>query len=204
MSDDPRPIVELRSAAVAEVRFPERIITVVAVPYESPTDKVFYKGRQYIESFARGSFAGIEARNGKVMANREHSKGRTIGKVIAFHPDAYEGLIEDVKIAKTGEGDDVLELADDGMIFPSVGFAVMKGSDQELDHRSQPNRRYIRRAFIDHQSFVEDPAYTGADIVAVRSSAEQAAEAAELEHVSTPRLDEWIQYLQSRRAGLSA
>lgn len=201
---DSRPIVELRSAAVAEVKFPERIITVVAVPYEATTDKVVYKGRQYVESFARGSFAGIEARNGKVMANREHSKGRTIGKVVAFYPDAYEGLIEDVKIAKTGEGDDVLALAEEGMIFPSVGFAVMKGSDQELDHRSTPNRRYIRRAFIDHQSFVEDPAYTGADIVAVRSSAEQAADAAMLEQACTPRLDEWVQYLQSRRAGLSA
>lgn len=210
MSDEPRPVVELRSSAVAEVRFPERIISVLAVPYETPTSNhpvipvVAYRGRQYVESFARGAFTGVEARNGKVMANREHRKGATVGKVERFDPNAHEGLIADIKIAKTPAGDETLALADEGMIFPSVGFAVVKGSDQELDHRSQPNRRYIRRAFVDHMAFTEDPAYIGADVVSVRTAAELAADAAALEHVSTPRLDEWVQYVQSRRVGLTA
>ena len=55
MSDDPRPVVELRSSQVAEVKFPQRIITVLAVPYEQPTDKVVYQGRQVTETFARGT-----------------------------------------------------------------------------------------------------------------------------------------------------
>jgi len=185
MSDDPRPVVELRSSSVAEVKFPQRIITVLAVPYEQPTDKVVYMGRQVTETFARGSFAGIESRNGKVMANREHVKGATVGKVVTFYPDASEGLLEDIKIAETPRGDEVLALANDGMIFPSVGFAVRKQSDQDFDRTN--STRYIRKAFIDHMAFVEDPAYAGA--------------VDELESdIATPRLDEWLGFIMSRRA----
>ncbi len=197
MSDDPRPVVELRSSVVAEVKFPERIITVLAVPYEQETDRVVYRGRQVVESFARGSFAGVESRNGKVMVNREHTKGRTVGKVAAFYPDSTEGLVEDIKIATTREGDDVLELANGGMIFPSIGFAVNKGSDQDLT----ANRRYIRKAFVDHMAFVEDPAYTGADVVAVRHAN---GDEPEVPSIATPRLDEWLGYVASRRAGVLA
>jgi phage head maturation protease len=197
MSDDPRPIVELRSSTVAEVKFPERIITVLAVPYEQETDKVVYRGRQVVESFARGSFAGVESRNGKVMVNREHTRGRTVGKVATFYPDASEGLIEDIKVASTLAGDETLELASGGMLFPSIGFAIAKGSDQEVTG----NRRYIKRAFVDHMAFVEDPAYTGADVVAVRHAN---GDDDELEDIATPRLNVWLEYVSSRRAGLSA
>jgi phage head maturation protease len=198
MPDDPRPVVELRSSAIAEVKYPERIITVLAVPYEQETDRVVYKGRQVVESFARGSFSGVESRNGKVMVNREHVKGKTVGKVAAFHPDAAEGLVEDIRIAETAAGDETLALAADGMVFPSIGFAVVKGSDQEVTS----NRRYIRRAFVDHMAFVEDPAYTGANVVAVRHA--NGEDEPEAEHLSTPRLDEWLTYVSSRRVGLSA
>ena len=198
MSDDPRPIVELRSSTVAEVKFPERIITVLAVPYEQETDKVVYRGRQVVESFARGSFAGVESRNGKVMANREHRKGDTVGKVEAFYPDSAEGLIEDIKIASTPRGDETLELAAGGMIFPSIGFAIAKGSDQDLT----ANRRYIRRAFVDHMAFVEDPAYTGADVVAVRHA--NGDDGPVLQDIATPRLDVWLEYVSSRRVGVLA
>lgn len=209
MSDEPRPVVELRTAAVAGVAFPDRVITVLAVPYETSTYEhpvlplVQYRGRMYAESFARGAFAGVESRNGKVMANREHVKGSTVGKVIAFHPDAHEGLIADVKIAKTLAGDETLALADEGMIFPSVGFAVVKGSDQELDHRSTPYRRYVRRAFVDHMGFTEDPAYIGARALAVRKAQDADPEMTD-EQISTPRLDEWISFLAARRAGVLA
>jgi phage head maturation protease len=197
MSDDPRPVVELRSSAIAEVKYPQRIITVLAVPYEQETDRVIYKGRQVVESFARGSFAGVESRNGKVMANREHIKGSTVGKVQTFYPDAADGLVEDIKIAETVAGDETLALAADGMIFPSIGFAVRNGSDQDYT----PGRRYIRRAFVDHMAFVEDPAYTGADVVAVRHAG---AADDPVEDIATPRLDEWLGYLSSRRAGVLA
>ncbi len=202
MSDDPRPVVELRSSAVAEVKFPQRTITVLAVPYEEPTSAVVYRGRQYIESFARSAFKGVETRNGRVMVNREHIKGSTVGKVQQFNPDAAEGLIAEVKVAATLAGDEILALADDGMAFPSIGFSIAKGSDQDLDHRSTPNRRYIRRAFVDHMAFTEDPAYIGADVVDVRRASHD--DQTEFEQITTPRLDEWVSYVSSRRVGLSA
>jgi phage head maturation protease len=137
------------------------------------------------------------------MANREHVKGSTVGKVVAFHPDAREGLIADVKIAKTLAGDETLALADEGMIFPSVGFAVVKGSDQELNHSTNPATRYVRRAFVDHMGFTEDPAYIGAGVLAVRSATDvTAAEELAAIPVSTPALDEWISWMSSRRVGV--
>ncbi len=209
MSDDPRPIVELRTAAVSDISFPDRVITVLAVPYEQSTYEhpvvplVPYRGRLYAESFARGAFTGVESRNGKVMANREHVKGSTVGKVVAFHPDHHEGLIAEVKIAKTLAGDETLALADEGMIFPSVGFAVVKGSDQELNHRSTPNTRYVRRAFVDHMGFTEDPQYVGSDVLAVRSAANVDDEP-QPPSIATPRLEEWLEYVSARRVGISA
>ena len=208
MSDDPRPVVELRSSQIAEVRFPERIITVLAVPYETPTSNhpvipvVAYRGRGYVESFARGAFTGVESRNGKVMVNREHRKGATVGKVERFDPDARDGLMADVKVARTPAGDDVLALAEEGMIFPSIGFAVRKRSDEQLDNQADPPRRYIQRAFVDHMAFTEDPAYIGADIVSVRTADETVEP--DPAPLSTPRLDEWVSYLSSRRAGVLA
>lgn len=201
MSDDLRPVVELRASTVAEVRYPERIISVLAVPYESPTEKVVYRGRQYVETFARGAFDGVEERNGRVRVNREHRKGETVGKVVAFHPDAAEGLLADIRIVESPRGDETLALAAEDMISPSIGFAIKKGSDQELDHRSTPFRRWIKRAFVDHLGLVEDPAYAGADVLAVRAAADQAAD---VTPVDTPILDDWAAYLAARRLGVAS
>ncbi|HEY3484322.1 MAG TPA: hypothetical protein VGK49_03010 [Ilumatobacteraceae bacterium] len=203
MSDEFRPVVELRSASIAEVRFPERMITVLAVPYETPTDKVLYRGRQYRETFARGAFAGVEERNGRVRVNREHRKGNTVGKVAVFHPDAREGLVADLKIVASDYGDETLALAAEDMISPSVRFAVKRGSDQELNNRSDPPTRYVRRAFVDHLGLVEDPAYDGADVLSVRAG-EEPVNAASLPQLKTPRLDEWVAYLADRRAGVAS
>lgn len=202
MDDDPRLVVELRSATISEVKYPERIVTVFAVPYESASrpGTVVFRGRQYTEVFARGAFKGVESRNGKVRVNREHRRGDTVGKVETFH-DTHEGLIADLKIVKSPAGDEVLALADEDMISPSIGFAIQKGSDQQLDTRSDPPTRYIHRAFVDHMGLVEDPAYGATGVLSVRNLS---GEPDEFEGVSTPRLDEWVSYLMSRRAGVTA
>src|SRR5690606_9848694 len=113
----------------------DRIITMLAVPYEKPTDDVVYRGRVWRESFARGAFEGVEQRNGRVRVNREHRKGNTVGKVVEFHPDTADGLVADVKIVASQKGDETLALAEEDMISPSVGFRLKKGSDQELNSR---------------------------------------------------------------------
>lgn len=199
--DDKRPVLELRNAAIAEVKFPERIITLVAVPYDKST-LVTFRGRVWEESFARSAFNGIEERAGRVRVNREHRKGNTVGKAIRFAPDSEEGLVTDLKIAETPAGDESLALAAEDMISSSVGFGV-RGSDQELDPRPEPPRRYIRRAFLDHIALVEDPAYDDAGVLAVRSDPEF-VNAATLPPLKTPVLDEWTAYLAARRLGVAS
>jgi len=206
MSEDApegRPVLELRTAQVTEVRAKERIVTLLVAPYEKPTDNVVYRGQVWRESFARGAFDGIESRAAKIRVNREHRKGNTVGKVVQFHPDAHEGLVAEVRVAPTALGDETLVLAEEDMISPSIGFRINKGSDQELNPRSRPPTRYIRRAFVDHIALVEDPAYDEAGVLAVRESPEF-VDAASLPPLNTPRLDEWTAYLASRRAGVAS
>lgn len=206
MSDDKRPVLELRSATVADVRFPERIITLLAVPYEQPTpdDKpVMYRGRAYREVFRRGSFDGIEKRSDKIRVNREHRKGDTVGKAVRFDPYSNEGLITELRMVASPRGEETLALAAEDMLSPSVGFGV-RGSDQEFDPRTKPfPTRYVNRAFLDHIALVEDPAYTGAQVIDVRGD-QEFVNAADLPHLTTPKLDEWTAYLASRRAGSAA
>ena len=74
--------VEIRSGdgfQVADVNFPKRIVTVVAMPYERPAD-VAYGQRMVTEVVSRGAFNGIEKRAGKIKANRDHTWDKTVGK----------------------------------------------------------------------------------------------------------------------------
>lgn len=203
MSDDKRPVLELRSATMAEVRFPERTITLLAVPYEQPTpvDKpVMYRGRLHTEVFRRGSFSGLEQRSDKIRVNREHRKGDTVGKVIRVDPESAEGLITEIRVVQSPRGDETLALAAEDMISPSVGFGV-RNSDQDFDRTTSPfPTRYVRRAFLDHIALVEDPAYTAADVLSVRGESDF-VNAANLPQLNTPLLDEWAAYMAARRVG---
>ena len=55
---------------------------------------------------------------------------------------------------------------------------------------SMPSAR-IMRAFWDHQAFVEDQAYEGAKVLAVRAG-QSGLTVAETPLPSTPNLDEWL------------
>jgi phage head maturation protease len=81
------------------------------------------------------------------------------------HPDK-SGLVVDAKISNTPAGDETLELAHDGALFPSIGFAA-RGGDHRLDRRTMTRR--INRAHLDHLSLVPQPAYDGARVESMRS-----------------------------------
>ena len=192
MTDDGRNApIEFRSATIAEVKFVDRMVEVVAVPYEQEA-VIEYRGEVWRESFVRGSFDGIETRAGRVRVNREHDESRTFGKVVTFHPSREEGLVAEVQVAKTPLGDEVLELANDDMLGASVAYGV-RNSDQVLD---RPYRR-IKRAFLRHLSFVEVPAYEGAGVLSVRGQ-ESVARASDLPPLVTPKIDEVLAWLNSR------
>ena len=189
----PAAPVEFRSSNVAGVNFAERIIEVVAVPYDEDAP-VEYRGEMWIERFLRGAFEGIETRSTPVRANRDHDHRRVVGKVTQFHPSRTEGLVAAARIAKTPLGDETLALADDDCLGASVGFAV-RGSDQELNRRDRT--RTIKRAFVDHLAFVPDPAYVGAGVLAVRSATDPPL-AADLPKLVTPNLDELLAWKRAR------
>ena len=200
-SEAPAAPVEFRSSSVAGVNFAQRVLELIAVPYEE-TAPVEYRGEMWNESFMRGAFDGIEKRPNRVRANRDHDGRRTVGKVTTFWPSRSEGLVAAVRIAPTPLGDETLALADEDCLGASVGFAV-RGSDQELDRRNRTRR--IRRAFMDHLAFVPDPAYQGAGVLNVRSAGMlsrqeiQAMEQLQLQPLITPSLDELIAWQRARK-----
>ena len=188
MTDNPIqvPIIEHRSAGVAvgSVDFAQRLITVIAVPYDQPA-KVEYRSEIWDESFMRGSLDGVAAAPHRVRANRSHNADLIVGKATHFWPDRNEGLVGEILIAKTPLGDETLALADGDMISASVGFGV-RPQDQLLDRRTMSRR--IRKAYLDHIAFVQTPAYDGARVLAVRDTT--GGEAAKLEPIHTPILDQ--------------
>lgn len=200
-SEEPRAPVESRAATLGEVDFPQRTIDVLAVPYEQE-GVVEYRGEIWTESFERGAFAGLEKRPERIKAFRDHepgahnrgtSKSGLVGKVTAFDPDREEGLLGTVQIAKTALGDETLQLADEGILGVSIGFAV-RGSDQVLNRAT--HQRRIRRAFVDHLAFPDEGAYPGAGVIGVRRAVPKAEDLPKLE---TPNLDEVVAWLESRR-----
>lgn len=194
------PSVETRSDGVRidGVDFGQRIITVLAVPYEQPT-QVVYRQELYDEVFSRSAFNGIEGQTRKIPATAaleipaaEHKGARVVGRVVSSDPYGEAGLISEIKISRTSVGDDTLELAADEALWPSIGFLVKNPRfDQEIDRHSKTRR--VNRAFLDHLAFVGQPAYEGAKILAMRSAAEAAVLESEAEPFSsTPLMDQFM------------
>jgi len=105
VTDEPmKAPIEFRAAEVASVNYSQRMIELVAVPYEQEA-VVEWRGDLWHETFERGSFDGIEKRPNRVRVNRDHDKTRTVGKAVAFHPSRQEGLVTELRIAKTPLGD---------------------------------------------------------------------------------------------------
>lgn len=179
--------VETRSSTLQDVNKKLRIVDVIAVPWDEETDRASWMGEVWHESFDRNAFDGIQDHAGRIQVNREHKKGLTAGRVIFADPTNEHGLFTRVKMYSTELGEETLTLADEGGAFPSVGFRVKRFSDMQINKRTKTRR--ILRAFLDHLAFVEDPAYQGAEVLAVRAGPSGLA-VAERRLPETPALDE--------------
>lgn len=179
--------VEIRTAAVANIDAEERIVTMIAIPYEQATT-VPFRGEVWNEVVERGAFAGIENSTHTYRVNRDHDKRRLVGKIVNYYPDREEGLVVDAYISKTELGDETLQLAKDGILGASVGMAI-RPTDQILDRRDGSRTRRIKRAFLDHLALVPDPAYQGAEVLAVRN--DTIVEEEFQPPILTPRLDQF-------------
>ena len=182
-------VILMRSdATLGDIHVKQRIIDIIAVPWEQETE-IMWRGEVWREVFTRGAFDGLEDHAGRVRVNREHMKGDTVGKVVMADPQNPTGLFTRVKIAQTPRGDETLALAMEDMISASVGYFVKNMSDIQLN--KQTRLRRVNRAFLDHLSMVESPAYEGAQVLAVREG--RGGSAAETKPLpETPSLDDLV------------
>ena len=158
-------------AVLADVNVKLRLIDLVAVPWDQEAE-IVYRDEYWNEVFRRGAFDGLEDHVGRIRVNREHVKGMTVGKLVWADPAAEQGLITRAKIVPSEKGDETLALAAEDMISPSVGYRVKDEAD--VRHHRRTKLREVLRAFLDHLSLVESPAYPGAQILAVREKADEA------------------------------
>jgi HK97 family phage prohead protease len=178
----------LASGGLLEVRFAERIIETVVMPYDVETSVLMPGGRWITESIAPGSFEGVERRANRIKVNRDHDIDRTVGRVVALHPSRAVGLVGELRIGRSALGDETLEYAADGILDASAGFAPFPGGETYTENRS---RRRITKAYLGHVALVPEPAYDTANVLAVRHDRNEL----ELEQRSTgptptPNLDQ--------------
>lgn len=196
MTIDEMPVVageiEERRASgpITEVRFPDRIITLVAMPYNEETARA---GGRFVESFAPGSFAGLEHRNGRIRVNREHVIGAPVGRVDVWHSDREDALVAELRVSRTPLGDETLELAADGILDASVGFLPMPGGEAWTENRS---KRRVTKAWLHHLGLTADGAYEGARVLEVRRAVEPAEPPAPVSE--TPNRDALVAMLIER------
>jgi len=192
VDDKPRSPIEFRATGELEVRYADRRIELVAMPYDTDASVVVH-GRAVTESCAPGAYDGVERRVNRVKANRDHDQQRTVGAAVALHPSRTEGLVAELRIARTPLGDETLALADDHALEASVGFAVMPGGERWLEGRS---RRRLERLYLDHIALVPEGAYD-AQVLDVRGSTGHTG-ASDGIVVPTPNLDEVLLWLRTR------
>lgn len=179
-------ILTRSDATLTDVDAKQRIIEVIAVPWEQEAE-VVWRGEVWTEVFERSAFRGIESRAGQVRVNREHRKGETVGKIIAFDSAHDRGLFTRVKVVSGPKGDELLALAEEDMVSASIGYRASKFSDVMLDKTARIRR--VKNAFLDHLSMVEDPAFEGARVLAVRDR-ESGRAIADGPLPATPLMDE--------------
>lgn len=184
----PRGAMEIRSAQVVEVRYPQRIIELIAMPYEELTvvEHPVGSGRLIREICSRGAYDGVERRANRVKVNRDHDLARTCGRAVALHPSREVGLVAELRIAQTPLGDETLALAEDEILDASAGFLPFpNGGEEWLEQRSL---RRLHRCWLGHIALVPDPAYEGANVLALRSASES-HRSPETPRAPTPNLD---------------
>jgi uncharacterized protein len=128
--------------------------------------RVVDQGRLVTETFERGALAGTDPGRIPLTATHPRDAGTLpIGVTVELEErsDAAWGAW---RVSKTAVGDEVLELARDGVpLGLSIGFAEVPGGSRWSADRQRVTRT---RAALDHVAVVRVPAYDGAGVVGVR------------------------------------
>jgi len=129
--------------------------------------RVVDRGRLVVETFERGALHGTDPARVPLTATHPRDAGTLpIGVTVELRDEA-DALHGAWHVSKTAIGDEVLELARDGVpLGLSVGFAEVPGGSRWNAERIRVTRT---RAALDHIAVVRVPAYAGAGVVGVRS-----------------------------------
>lgn len=168
--------IHFRAATVADVSFPDRTIELIVTPYETPTVVNDYGRSGVTEIVSRGAYDGIERRANRVRVNRDHDVHRTCGRALKFWPDRDDGLVAELRIARTELGDETLALADEEILDASAGFGLLKDDNGKVrvDALVWETRDRVRlnHLWLAHIALTPDPAYESAQVLAVRNKAD--------------------------------
>jgi len=138
----------------------------VLLPYNVEA-RVLDRGRLVLEQFAAGALADVDpARVPLTATHPRDNQTLPIGVTVELRDEA-DALHGAWRVSKTALGDEVLELARDGVpLGLSVGFLELAGGS-----RWSPDRRRVTRtrAQLDHVAVVRVPAYAGVGVVGVRA-----------------------------------
>jgi HK97 family phage prohead protease/HK97 family phage major capsid protein len=152
------------------------------------------------EEFVRGAFDGAEPSRIKLMG-LEHAAQLGIGhdgkprltrvptgKGIAYE-DREDGAYMTFRVSKTAAGDDQLALATDGIVTgASIEFMRVDGGTVTEKRGSRRHNRHVR-ADLRGVTTTYQPAYEGAQVLAVRSEEEPVTEQAAPEVPAAPDIE---------------
>ena len=186
MTDQPQGAIHYRTATQLGVDFPQRIIELVVVPYDTDALVDQPYGRPVLESVAPTAFDGIERRANRIRVNRDHVRERTVGRAIRFHPGRPEGLVAELRIARTALGDETLQLAEEDILDASAAFLPMPGGMTWTRDRKSVR---LTKLWLGHIAMTPDPAYETARVLAVRSNPGVDDSGGGPGRVDTPNLD---------------
>lgn len=156
--------VEFRKAQTGAVDFAQRTIEVRVVPYNQEAD-VAFQGKMIREQVEPGAFRNIDPNATRITVNRDHQYERTVGLLTDLR-DEPSGAVGVAKISDTPLGDETLQLAHDQVLGASVGMMVAP-SGMEMRNGL---RRIFHVAALDHVALLPNPAYPGAEVLAVREA----------------------------------
>ncbi len=142
-----------------------RTLVGALLPWGVPA-RVVDQGRLVTETFTRGALEGNEPSRVPLTATHPRDAGTLPIGVTVELEDRADAAWGAWHVSKTALGDEVLELARDGVpLGLSVGFMEIPGGNTW-----SPDRRRVTRtrAALDHVAVVRVPAYPGAGVVGVR------------------------------------
>ena len=149
-----------------EIRGDGRTVAGIAVPFDTPAEIRDGPG-SFVEVFRKGAFEKTIAERGdRVKALAQHdSRSLPLGRVTKLREDSA-GLYAELRMSKTRDADEVLELVKDGALDSfSFGFNPVRD-------RWSPDGSHVERLEVGLRevSLVAFPAYESARVLAVRSA----------------------------------